>query len=57
MVIFKAMSQPIGKELYVESYMVGNVFEFSFQNIKQIVISSFVEGVMVVLVKRCQSAK
>ena len=37
--------------------MVGSVFEYSFQNIKWIAILSFVEGVMAVLVKRCQFAK
>ena len=33
MVIIKAIPQPIGKELDVESYMVGKVFASSFQNI------------------------
>ena len=37
--------------------MVGKVFESSFQNNKHIAILSFVEGVMVILVKRCQSVK
>ena len=57
MVIFKAIPQPIGYELDVESYMVENVFESSFQNIKRIAIPSFVGEVMPVLVKICQSAK
>ena len=57
MVIFKAIPYNIGKELDVESYMVGKVFESSFQNIKQIENLSFAEGVMVILVKRCQSTK
>ena len=57
MVIFKSMPSNIGKELDVESYMVEKVFESSFQNIKWIAIPSFVEGVMAILVKRCQSAK
>ena len=37
--------------------MVGKVFESCFQKIKQIAIPSFVEGIMVILVKRYQSAK
>ena len=47
----------MGKELDVEFDMVGKVFESSFQNIKRITISSFVEGLMAVLVKMCQSTK
>ena len=53
MVISKAITEQIGKELDVESYMNGKLFESSFQNIKRIEISSFIEEVMTVLVKRC----
>ena len=54
---FKCIPEPIGNELDVESYMVGKVFESSFQNFKRIAIPSSVEGDMAVLVKRCQSAQ
>ena len=57
MVIFKAITKPFGMELDVEPYIIGKVFESSFQNIKRIIIPSFVDGVMVILVKSCQSAK
>ena len=57
MVMFKDMPYKGGKELDIKSYMVGKVFESSFQNIKRVAIPSFVEGVMAILIKRCQSAK
>ena len=54
---FKYIPEPIGNELDVVSYMVGKVFESSFQNFKRIAIPSSIEGDMAILVKGCQSAK